>query len=313
MAGLTDITFQDGDTRLAGSVRLPAATPASPGVVFIHGSGTLTRNAWYGWPEQLADRGVATLAYDKPGCGVSEGDWTVQNLEDRARESLEALRCLAAQPGVDPRRVGFLGLSQGCWVAPLAASMSEDVAFVISLSGAGVSPAVQEAYRIEQELSAEGFSPEETTTALAVFHRRIERLRRGADADEIWNAEEEARREPWFSFLGGATPDRLAFVLGIYDFDPRPALERTQCPVLAIWGDRDILVPVEASIEAFQDALSKGGNGCFELRTLEGADHELQLVDGSPPEAQDVFARRLVESLAAWIRSTRATDGRSVS
>jgi len=304
---MTSITFPSRGTELAGTVRVPASRP-SPGVVFIHGSGSLDRDDWYGWPEQMAERGVAALAYDKPGCGASAGDWTAQDLEDRAHEALEALRCLAAQPGVDPRRVGLLGLSQGSWVTPLAASIANEVAFVVSLSGAGVSPAEQEAYRIERELTVEGFSPEQLKAALTIFRRRIDSLRRGASAEQIWNTEAEARSEPWFSFLGGATPDRLAFLLRIYDFDPRPVLERTQCPVLAIWGDRDILVPVEPSVEAFQDALSRAGNQLFDLRTLEGADHELQLVDGSPPDKQAAFASRVVESIVVWVRSITSAD-----
>ena len=66
------------------------------------------------------------------------------------------MACLAAQEGVDPTRVALLGGSQGGWVGPLAASMSEGVAAVISLSGAGVSPYDQEAYRVEHLLRDAG-------------------------------------------------------------------------------------------------------------------------------------------------------------
>src|ERR1019366_3442337 len=86
--------------------------------------------------------GAVILTHDKPGCGGSPGDWRDQTLAGRASDSLAALEVLRHQPGVDPDRVGFLGISQGGWVSYLAASMApRAVRHVVTISGAGVSPA----------------------------------------------------------------------------------------------------------------------------------------------------------------------------
>ena len=90
------------------------------------------------------------LAHDKPGCGESPGDWRKQTFDDRARESLAAVEVLRQQPGVDPSRVGLLGISQGGWISYIAASLApERVSQLVSVSGPGVSVAEQERYRIE--------------------------------------------------------------------------------------------------------------------------------------------------------------------
>src|SRR5215211_4850637 len=137
-------------------VRAPRGPGPHPAVAFVDGSGPAERDSFEEEAEALARAGFAGLGWDKPGCGSSGGDWRDQSLQDRASEALAAVGCLAAQEGVDPTRVALLGGSQGGWVGPLAASMSEGVAAVISLSGPGVSPYDQEAYRVEHLLRDAG-------------------------------------------------------------------------------------------------------------------------------------------------------------
>src|SRR4029453_3811281 len=149
MASTTDVKFENHGTQLTGALRRPAGGGRHAGVVFVDGAAPAERDGWEDEAELLAAAGFASLAWDKPGCGGSGGDWRDQSLQDRAAEALAAVACLAAQEGVDPARIALLGGSQGGWVGPLAASRSADVAAVISLSGPGVSPYRQEAYRVE--------------------------------------------------------------------------------------------------------------------------------------------------------------------
>ena len=80
-----------------------------PAVAFVDGSGPAERDGWDDEAEVLAGAGFAGLAWDKPGCGDSGGDWRDQSLQDRASEALAAVACLAAQEGVDPARIALLG------------------------------------------------------------------------------------------------------------------------------------------------------------------------------------------------------------
>jgi uncharacterized protein len=210
--------------------------------------------------------------------------------------------CLAAQEGVDPARTALLGASQGGWVGPLAASMSTTVAAVISLSGPGVSPYRQEAYRVEAMLRQAGVVEDQIAEAMAFFHRRATRLRRGDDLEEVL-AEQLAHRDAlWYRALGDdGVVEHLAFMAGIYDYDPVPALERVTCPLLAIWGQRDVYVPVAASAERFAAALGRGGNGSFRLEVVAEADHGLRLPATGDAERGPRIPD-LMDMLVTWLR-----------
>jgi uncharacterized protein len=49
-------------------------------VAFVDGSGPAERDGWDAEAEVLATAGFASLAWDKPGCGGSGGDWRDQSL-----------------------------------------------------------------------------------------------------------------------------------------------------------------------------------------------------------------------------------------
>src|SRR6266702_4626425 len=118
-----EVGFDSGPDRLAGTLHLGEAAAPSAGIVIVHGSGPVDRTGAEGSlvsiVAHLMQSGYAVLAYDKPGVGKSSGSWTAQTFADRARETLSAVRFLAAQPEVRADAVGLWGISQGGWIAPL--------------------------------------------------------------------------------------------------------------------------------------------------------------------------------------------------
>src|SRR4029450_4053695 len=203
---------------------------------------------------------------------------------------------------VDPRRIVLLGGSQGGWVGPLAASRSAEVAAVSSLSGAGGSPDRQGAYRGEHMLRDAGTGEDQIADALAFFHHRAARLRRGDDLEEVLADQLSHQHAPWYPGLGDdGGGGHLAFMARIYDSDPAAVLARVTCPLLAIWGARDTYVPVAASAEAFAAGLGKAGNGSFRLEVVPDADHGLRL-PATGGEERGPRIPDLMELLVSWLR-----------
>jgi pimeloyl-ACP methyl ester carboxylesterase len=78
------------------------------------------------------------LRVDDRGVGGSTGDTSASTTEDLAGDVLAGVEFLKTRKEIDPRRIGLIGHSEGGLIAPLVASRSGDVAFIVLLAGTGV-------------------------------------------------------------------------------------------------------------------------------------------------------------------------------
>ena len=67
-----------------------------------------------------------------------------------------AVEYLKTRRDIDSGQIGLLGISQAGWIMPLAAVRSRDVAFLISISGAGVTPAETTIDQARNEMTMTG-------------------------------------------------------------------------------------------------------------------------------------------------------------
>ena len=134
------VTFANGNVLLSGSLLIPGDKGPYPAIVLIQGAGAEARNASRFMAEFFVERGVAALIYDKRGVGESTGDWKVSSFEDLAGDAVAGVNYLLTQPTISKPHIGLMGSSQGGWIAPMAALLSQSVSFVIVKSAAGVTP-----------------------------------------------------------------------------------------------------------------------------------------------------------------------------
>jgi dienelactone hydrolase len=107
---------------------LPQSSPPWPGMVILHGAGSRKEN--HGdFGRACAASGWAGLAFDQRGHGASEDGMGPAALGDVAAMA----GFLAAQDGVDPKRVCVRGSSMGGFMAIEAAASSELIAGAIAI------------------------------------------------------------------------------------------------------------------------------------------------------------------------------------
>lgn len=284
------------DADATGSLA-PTADGLRPGIVLVDGSGPGTADGWGRWPGAIAECGAVVLSHDKPGCGGSPGDWRAQDLADRAAESLAALELLRGQRGVDPERVGLLGISQGGWVCQQAAADGgAAVAFIVSISGPGVSPLQQERYRISRAVDHDA-------EAMAWVDERSKRLLAGDAPERILADQLKYADRPWFTAateFAYETTDLLAFANRLAGFDPAHVLPKVRCPVFAAFGGADDMVPVPSSVEVFAQRLPHDPRHA--LVVYPRADHNLFIEEPDPrvPLAKQLPAG-FFPMLADWL------------
>lgn len=216
-----DVSFENGEHELAGMLMLPVGEAPFPAAVFIHGSGTSHRdNPWYlSVAEELLANGIAVLIPDKRGSENSGGDWRDTSFEELATDTEAAFDFLTQVAGVDSNRVGLIGFSQGGWIAPIVASNEPSVAFVVSMSGAGVITEEQLAFEEVNNIVEMG------------TYRFVARIVSRFTVPAIM------QRDTWRATAG---------------FDPMTYWPDVEAPVFAAFGEGDTNVPVQESVNRFE-------------------------------------------------------------
>jgi pimeloyl-ACP methyl ester carboxylesterase len=218
---IEEIFFENETLELSGTVMIPCSPGPFPGAVFIHGSGDSDRdNLWYQTiAHRLAMAGFAVLLPDKRGTGKSDGDWRVASFGDFAEDALVGVAALASRPDTDARAIGLIGVSQGGWIAPLAATAGGSIAFVVNLSGATVTPRSQLLHESRATLKQAGV-PSAVSWVLGIFTSIVPQVRRAR----------------WWGKNGS--------------YDPIPHWASLRVPGLILLGsqDEDDNVPVQRSV-----------------------------------------------------------------
>lgn len=306
-----EVRFQNGDVVLAGTLLVPVAQGPHPAVVFNHGSGPEGRFGSRFLADHVARHGIAALIYDKRGVGGSTGDWRRATFDDLAADAIAGVRFLQARREINPKKIGIYGHSQGGFIAPLIASRSKDVAFVISGASHGGPAYEQDIYRVRNALHDAGYSADDVTQAMVLYTLFIDVARTGDGWDRLDAAMQAARNEKWFAFLELPPKDHWIwqFYRGIGNYNPLPLWEKVSVPVLLIYGERDRLVPVAQSLANIEQALRKGKNSDYTMVILPKADHPLRIQpEPGQPFAWPYGAPGFPDLITAWLRLRVSTN-----
>src|SRR5215469_3374361 len=216
---------------------------------------------------------IGAFVYDKRGTGASGGKYTHDYLtlaDDAIAAMLEAKRLAGARA----RRIGYLGTSQGGWVAPLAAKI-EEVDFVIVAYGLAVSPLEEDRSALALALTRRGFGGDALAEAMEVADATsavlLSNFREGYEQVEA--VRRKYGKEPWFPLLHGNVsflilqrpPAELKelgptlFPGAPLQYDPMPVLRNLRTPQLWVLGKDDIDAP-SAETAARLRALAASGS-----------------------------------------------------
>jgi hypothetical protein len=306
--------------RIAGTLTLPQGRGPFPAAVLITGSGQQDRDEslmghkpFLVLADYLTRRGIAVLRMDDRGEGGSTGDFGRATSADFANDVEAAVRFLAARSDVARNKIGLIGHSEGGVIAPMVATRSRGVAYVVMLAGTGIpgdsllrlqgaavlrsSGASEEMVRRQGEVQGRIFAAARAGSDSADAARRIRAVltpqerAAGASSPDSIPAPMRPLVGPWFRYFLG--------------YDPRTALRRLTVPTLALNGSLDVQVPAKENLAAIDSALRAAGNRDYRVQELPGLNHLFQTArTGSPGEyatIEETMSPAALEAVASWI------------
>jgi pimeloyl-ACP methyl ester carboxylesterase len=317
-----DVVFVNrtaNNIKLAGTITIPKDIKKPCVAILISGSGPQNRNekAFDHEPflvlsDYLSRNGIAVLRFDDRGTAQSEGDFKSATSYDLSTDVEAAFEYLLTRNDIDKEKIGLIGHSEGGLIAPLLAARNDKIAFVISLAGPAVEIdklmlkqiedlAVSESNTTEQiksrlDLNSEVFTAIKSideVTQLEIKTREILTKNSFANNDKKSHDNFIKRiTSPWFRYF--------------IRYNPRVALEKIHCPVLAINGNLDKQVNAEMNLEAMRTALTKANNPDFTIQYLPGLNHGFQEAKtGNVAEytmIEQTMSPLVLETVAKWIR-----------
>ena len=313
---MTDAVFASGGVELFGQLLAPKTESDLNLAVIVQGSSR--RSAVLRLREQhfLAARGVAAFVYDKRGTGRSLGDYT-QDFDLLASDAAAALQTAQALLGDRGAASGFVGLSQGGWVAPLAAQ-GADADFVVIGYGLAVSPAEEERAQITESIAAAGFDDAavslagdlaDETVALAGADfasstERYEGIKRAASSQGILDS------LPDDSITGQIAAYPVGAVRWLWRFydvdtswfhDAGSIIEDLKIPQLWLIGLRDQEAPPGRTLEVLRAAQQT--NPSLHVATFKTAGHGMIERPEGRDHPRERYAERYIPTLVEFVKS----------
>lgn len=244
MAIEQEIQFYSGPHILTGTLTIPDSPGFEgtfPGVLLIPGSGRVDRDenakklaidALREIAADLANKGFASLRYDKRGVGESQGDFWSTGFYDNVSDASTALHFLKFNEHIQPEHVFILGHSEGAVIATRLAATGADVAGVILLAGTAESGEDVMLWQGEQVANGmhglNGF-------LIKALHLDVQKMQR-KQLDKI-----KLSKKDWYR-VGLIAKINAKWTREFLAYNPAEDLPRIQVPVLGITGSKDIQV-----------------------------------------------------------------------
>jgi pimeloyl-ACP methyl ester carboxylesterase len=313
------IASANGKITLAASLTLPQGAGPFPAALLVGGSSPNDRDEsisghkpFLVLADLLTRKGIAVLRYDKRGSAQSTGNFATGDMSDFAQDVESAFIYLKSRKEIDPNRIGIIGHSEGGILAAMLTTSQSDVNWLVLLATPATTGELT-LLRQSELIARAGGMPEAQITQSLDFDRRVyDAVRAEHDSAALakklqalvqqsglsesmppaaLQAQIKTMTTPWFrQFL---------------DFDPKPLLEKVQCPVLALSGDRDLQVDAAENVPLLRTAFETAKNKDFTVIEVEGVNHLFQTAQSGSPALygaiEETIAPEVLTELGNWV------------
>jgi uncharacterized protein len=326
-----DIIFENkkAGISLAGTLTLPSKKGVFPVVILISGSGPQNRDEellghkpFLVLSDYFTKNGIAVFRYDDRGTAMSKGDFKNATSLDFATDVESAISYIKTRKEINTKKIGLIGHSEGGLIAPMVASKSKDVAFIVLLAATGVQgdqillqqqKLIGKASKLNDEVIQKNELENRKVFDIVNKSSNLEKL--NIDLTEFFSQtlkENASSKKPdgmsdndfvKLQVKQIANPWMQYFI----KYNPIPMLERVKCPVFAINGEKDLQVPSKENLQAIKKALLKGGNKNVTIKEYPELNHLFQECKSGLPDEyatiEETFSPTAMTEILGWIQT----------
>jgi pimeloyl-ACP methyl ester carboxylesterase len=279
--------------------------------ILLHGRGCGTRYWKRGRAMKLAEYGMATFVYDKRGSEAS-GYPCERATHDQNVADIEAIVSeLAAVDQVDADNIGLIGSSAGGWIAPhVTQTSSIPIAFLVNLVGPTTSVKQQQLDGLEAYLKDAGYG----STAIKEAKEYTSLMFTTDDYEAAHTRMQEllvnARETGWDQWLVdddyADSPDDIKKMwVQRFSYDPAEALMSYANPFLAVFAEKDPVVPYKKQIDRLKELKAKSPSMDVTTKIIPSAYHSLE----HGPEVRDLGRDPITNQPAYYFKYDRVAYG----
>ena len=325
-----DIMFENkkAGINLAGTLTLPKKDGIFPVVILISGSGPQNRDEellghkpFLVLSDYLTKNGIAVLRFDDRGTALSKGDFKTATSFDFATDVEAGIEYLKTRKEINKKQIGLIGHSEGAIIAPIVASRSKDISFIVLLAGPGIQG--DKLLLLQQKLigKASGISDDNLAKNELTNRKAFDIVNQSTSTKQL-NIDltnfikQSLKDSPNTEIPGGMSEDDFVklqvnqitnpWMQCFIKYNPAPTLEKVKCPVLALNGAKDLQVPPKENLEAIKEALIKGGNKKATIKELQNLNHLFQeCKTGLPQEystIEQTFSPTALTEILNWLQ-----------
>lgn len=310
--------------RLAGTLTLPAEGKNFTAVVLITGSGPQNRDEelmghkpFLVLADYLTRQGFAVLRCDDRGVGKSEGNFDTATNAHFADDALACVDFLKKHPDINSKKIGVMGHSSGGSIVFRIAAERKDIPFIVSLAGATESFGDILIKQNKYSMSKSGFSQTVKDKTLELLGKSLEIAKDKSKTPEVVQKEvnealtafaPELSEEPAMFEGMKQVFNRYSnpWILEYLRHDTKQDIARTQCPVLAINGEKDTQVEAVANLDIIRNTLPAKTLKHSVVKSYPGLNHLFQTcTTGDFSEyamIEETISPQVLEEIVAWLK-----------
>lgn len=288
--------FQFEGKTLNGLIEFPIAQKPTSLIIIVPGSGRtdfVKGNRYNDLRNFFVSIGMTCCFWDKPGCGKSEGEF--KQIEHPFKRNADiiiaAIDKLKNNNIAGSERIGLWGISLAGWYCPFVLKKDTSIVFWISVSCPDDND--QSVYQLKTNLLLQDIDEKEVQLLTDEYLKGETIFVSGGSYDEYLEATKNMRKNQYCVDIAGKTEyedynrfQKLFLSFGykvdhktgkVY-FNPgfKEAVSSINCPVLAIFGEKDSQVNWRNTIQFYKETFGSKKGSDLTIKTFPNCNHGIQ-------------------------------------